>query len=154
MGLYDTIKIDKEELPELGIFKQLDLDMSNIDFQTKDLDNILTTYTFKRFKELDVLTLRDPDDNIHGITKVIEIHTSVETYDKIESYWLAFHIMIKRGVVEYIALNQFYKLHNLKLTDDPMLAAIGARSAVRNDTPLDKTITESNCVDKGENANE
>jgi len=136
MGMYDTVIIDREELPKLEILNQLGLDLSEVDFQTKDLECTLETYTFKRYNEPGVLVLKDPKDEIYGVTKAIHIYDSISTKDGIEEYWIEFIILIIRGIVESISLYNLYKMGNRK----EMLGIKGAYSIEGNEVPLDKTI--------------
>ena len=134
MGMYDTVIIDREELPKLEILNQLGLDLSEVDFQTKDLECTLETYTFKRYKEPGVLVLKDPNDEIYGVTKSIHIYDSISTKDDIEQYWIEFIISIKRGIVESISLSNLYKMGNKKYIE----GLNGAYSIEGNEVPLDK----------------
>ena len=115
MGMYDTVIIDREELPKLEILNQLGLSLDDIDFQTKDLECILETYTFKRYNEPGVLVLKDSNDEIYGVTKAIHIYENISTKDDIEQYWIEFIILIKRGIVESISLANLYKMGNKNL---------------------------------------
>ena len=136
MGMYDTVIIAREELPTLEILNQLGLDLSEVEFQTKDLENALETYTFKRYNEPGVLVLKDPNDEIYGVTKTIHIYDAIGTKDGIEEYWIEFLILVKRGIVESISLYNLYKMGNRK----EMLGIKGAYSIEGNEVPLDKSV--------------
>lgn len=136
MSKFDYIKISTDELPQLGILGQLGIDMGKLNFQTKDLECHMEEYRFKRCKESGVLALRDPEDNLHGVTRIMRVYDSIDTIDKKESYWIEFTISIKRGVVEFITLSHFYKMgNNIDL-------GYGISTWVKNEIPLDKTIPE------------
>jgi hypothetical protein len=139
MGMYDTVIINKEELPTLEILNQLGLDLSEADFQTKDLENILEIYTFKRYNELGVLVLKDSNDEIYGITRTIHIYDSISTKDDIEQYWIEFIILIKRGIVESISLSNLYKMGNKKYVENLK----GVYTIVMNKIPFDLSLEEN-----------
>jgi len=139
MGMYDTVIIDREELPKLEILNQLGLSLDDIDFQTKDLECILETYTFKRYNEPGVLVLKDSNDEIYGVTKAIHIYENISTKDDIEQYWIEFIILIKRGIVESISLANLYKMGNKKFIKDLK----GVYTIVMNKVPFDKTTEDT-----------
>jgi hypothetical protein len=138
MGMYDTVIIDRKELPTLEILNQLGLDLSEVEFQTKDLECVLETYTFKRYNEPGVLVLKDANDEIYGITKAIHIYDSISTKNDIEQYWIEFIILIKRGIVESISLYNLYKMGNRKYLE----GLNGVYTIVMNKIPFDKSIEE------------
>lgn len=139
MGLYDTIRIPVDELPQLGIFKQLGIEITAQDFQTKDLGCNMDTYTLKYCKKCHSLLVNDRNNNLHGISDVINVYNSISTTDGIENYWVGYDISIRRGIIEYIVLNAFYKLGNINIKN-----GIAGYVVDGNSVPLDKSTGDQN----------
>lgn len=133
MGLYDTIVIPKSEIEYLGIIDQLDIVFNDpIVLQTKDIHCLLCNYTLKRCAETGVFYLSNIDCNsIFKIDRIIHAYNHFFTKDDKEVYRIDYRIIIKRGIVESIRIENLVKLGNKQGDKD-------VYTIVSNYVPLDK----------------
>lgn len=106
MGSFDSISIDPEYLPKLGMFEQLGLKLGS-EYQTKDLGQLLSAYVISRHCS-GPLILQDEKGDVITDARRMVVYTSVSANG--ETYWIEYEIQLQVGLVVEIRIHDFYKL--------------------------------------------